>query len=659
MKFIKVNDETHKKLKDFCKGKKFFMQEWVEYVVETNIKNNLINMYEKFIENLEDIITVKKVEDINYNLMYIDYRYDDKPKPKPKEKLETFSFKLTGDNINALRKYLETVGEYSYFNTPGKRNVEDIKKEPQNKEGVIQYLTRSRIDGSPIFKAYRCNPEKIDKFQTSFNQSLNTFAENEDIASVFSKLPGTPLEIGGLKNPSVELIRTLEDHLVSVQNEDNTIFEEDLPEGIMAPKVTTKKGKIPLRDDENLDEVLELDFLKKIDELAEISFQKDKGMSSSLYFDVAGDLDFDTVHIPSMERDMMISRRFITKIKNASNFIAVNGRIGPAKYVVIPTKYMYLLEGNQLSTHNIEDEEDKFKHLKKEGMLAGMVVYSSDKIDDVIVYRNNNIDQPGVVAMYNKDCGLNELNFEFVEIGFFPHLQFIKIKMKNSINLISPSKQIEDTFNGFSFINLNNEALPYDLQDIEVSSTIKEKEKQDISELGIDIDNQMFSVLSNELMMSVMKDCLVSLFNLPNKTIEYSYDVQTQMVKNTKEHQQNIYELIKGDNFVITNGAMASMLGDLSGYSMMDPMTVNMSGLLYPMGKVGNATIFVDPYMQYNDNRILVFDNAVTLDFNKLILTDIKESDEKLTICGAYKIQIPDDISIKLINIKDTEYTLM
>lgn len=46
-----------------------------------------------------------------------------------------------------------------------------------------------------------------------------------------------------------------------------------------------------------------------------------------------------------------------------------------------------------------------------------------DSVDDLILYRKNSSDQPGLILAHTEN------EYEFVEIGFYPNKQFFKIKL--------------------------------------------------------------------------------------------------------------------------------------------------------------------------------------------------------------------------------------
>jgi hypothetical protein len=59
--------------------------------------------------------------------------------------------------------------------------------------------------------------------------------------------------------------------------------------------------------------------------------------------------------------------------------------------------------------------------------------------------------------------------------------------------------------------------------------------------------------------------------------------------------------------YLITNGGLAAALQDIAGYTI-NPVKskLNGQGQLYPVGSIGDISIYVDPYMRYNDNRIVL-----------------------------------------------------
>lgn len=92
-----------------------------------------------------------------------------------------------------------------------------------------------------------------------------------------------------------------------------------------------------------------------------------------------------------------------TKIKNASNIIAVTGRYGHAEIILISKKNYEKL--------GLEEIKNEYEFL------------FTDFVKDIILYRKNNYNQPGLIMFYNK----RKLSFE--KIGFYPEKQYLKIKL--------------------------------------------------------------------------------------------------------------------------------------------------------------------------------------------------------------------------------------
>jgi hypothetical protein len=176
---------------------------------------------------------------------------------------------------------------------------------------------------------------------------------------------------------------------------------------------------------------------------------------------------------------------------------------------------------------------------------------------------------------------------------------------------------------------------------IEISTALKRTEIEDIkANLGIDIVQKMESILVNELSQTISKQIVDKLFEMgdlnresapgyvndQSTTVfdlnvdeylgataspggETSHAVQRRLV--TKILHASNYLATEGRvgpaQFVVTNGRLAAALADISGYTINPTKSsVNSTGQLYPMGTIGDVQIYVDPYMLYSDNRMLV-----------------------------------------------------
>jgi hypothetical protein len=101
------------------------------------------------------------------------------------------------------------------------------------------------------------------------------------------------------------------------------------------------------------------------------------------------------------------NEKLYIKIKNGRFFIAANGRIGKATNLLVS-----------------EDNYNKYE-LKSICEELQLTVLFDDSVKDLFLYRINSIDtQPGLVLTHFND------KYEFVQIGFLPEKQFLKIELK-------------------------------------------------------------------------------------------------------------------------------------------------------------------------------------------------------------------------------------
>jgi hypothetical protein len=178
---------------------------------------------------------------------------------------------------------------------------------------------------------------------------------------------------------------------------------------------------------------------------------------------------------------------------------------------------------------------------------------------------------------------------------------------------------------------------------IEVSSALRRTEIEDIkANTGMDIVQKMESILVNELSQTISKQIVAKIFEMGalnrtssaplrlaalNATASTIFDLDTSYAgaaylggETTHAVQRKlITKMAHASNFIategrvgpaqfaVTNGGLAAALMDIAGYTINPTKSkVNGSGQLYPVGQIGDIQIYVDPYMKYNDNRIVI-----------------------------------------------------
>lgn len=177
--------------------------------------------------------------------------------------------------------------------------------------------------------------------------------------------------------------------------------------------------------------------------------------------------------------------------------------------------------------------------------------------------------------------------------------------------------------------------------DVEISSSLKRTQIEDIkAATGMDIVQKLESVLVNELTQTISKQIIAKITELADKNriawttpqtagvSKFDYNVDTYLVagaatpggETTHSMQRKLIAKINNaSNFIategrvgpaqylVTNGNLASVIQDVAGYTL-NPVKANLNsnGQLFPMGNVGNISIYVDPYQRWDDNRIFL-----------------------------------------------------
>ncbi len=93
-----------------------------------------------------------------------------------------------------------------------------------------------------------------------------------------------------------------------------------------------------------------------------------------------------------------------SKIREASYNIAIEGRFGEANRMLIST-YNY----NKYFFKNV------FIH-------TGIEIIFDDSVTDIIIYRKNEPDQPGIILIHNKEM------YDILSIGLYPEKHYVRIE---------------------------------------------------------------------------------------------------------------------------------------------------------------------------------------------------------------------------------------
>jgi hypothetical protein len=172
---------------------------------------------------------------------------------------------------------------------------------------------------------------------------------------------------------------------------DEPDFEANPGQVVIAPKVFTKT--LTLGKEYIDDQQIKNDFINTICRLSDLNIENKEELYGKFSFTHN---DEETIDVNQ--------RNLVRNINNASNLIATEGRVGPGQYFLVS-----------------KDNYEKYNLY----MITGYLKPIFHDIDDIVIFRKNLIDQPGVVCIKNPMSN----KYEIVDIGFYPQKQCAKIKI--------------------------------------------------------------------------------------------------------------------------------------------------------------------------------------------------------------------------------------
>lgn len=465
-----------------------------------------------------DLVAVKPTPGPKIDLLFIDFRYDDTRDGDADERPQVF--KLNATNITNIKTAMLTGtgntilqstgglqnGPYYYaINAAGTASLSAATVStslPSNKEGVVEFLGFSRIDGFPMFRAFR-------QFNTAhtavgsansvfqFDQTRNTFSGTSSMLSQITDISGL-----SVTSPSVELVSALEDHIPGFsanwaqygsgfngQYPMDRGMDDDSYAGVIGPKISSKTvavGTIEVSSALRRTEIEDIkantgmDIVQKMESILvnELSQTISKQIVAKIF--ELGDLnrtsaplytgatplagqtifDLNTAYVSIAgiggETTHAVQRKLITKIAHASNFIATEGRVGPAQYLITNGGLAAAL--SDIAGYTINPTKNKMNasgQLYPVGSIGDISIYVDPYMryndNRIVLGRKNNPDQPGIIfvpyLMAQSISIISEATFAprmllrsryaVTEVGWFPQKQFMTIKVTDASGLLN------------------------------------------------------------------------------------------------------------------------------------------------------------------------------------------------------------------------------
>lgn len=449
-----------------------------------------------------DLVAVKPAAGPKIDLLYVDFAYDDTQLGNADERPQVF--KLNATNLSAIKAGLtaafaagnitETQGGltnrmWTSINAAGVTNLPGtvVYNEPTgSKEGVTEFLGFSRIDGYPIFRAYRQFNTAHTAVNTAqvtwnFDQTRNTFNPTQSMVSQITTIVGVTVSGG-----AIELVSALEDQLPGFVTNwtqggkypmDRGTDDSTYP-GIIAPRVSSKtiavgtievSSALKRTEIEDIKANTGMDIVQKMESILvnELSQTISKQIVSKIF--EMGDLnrtsapmrnatdtifDLNTSYVsggPGGETTHAVQRKLITKILHASNYIATEGRVGPAQFLVTNGGLAAALM--DIAGYTINPSKNKMNgagQLYPVGTIGDISIYVDPymKYNDnrIVLGRKNNPDQPGIIfvpyLMAQSISIISEATFAprmllrsryaVAEVGWYPQKQYMTIRVTDN-----------------------------------------------------------------------------------------------------------------------------------------------------------------------------------------------------------------------------------
>lgn len=447
-----------------------------------------------------DLVAVKPTPGPKIDLLYIDFQYDDVADPNNNERPQVF--KLNATNVSTIVGELrlgmsaslisETTGGltggrmFINISTPGAATL----VEPATKTGIVEFLGFSRIDGLPMFRAFRqANSVGVSSYASApyqFDATKNTFGPTTSMVAQLVNVLTTTV-VGG----AIELISALEDHIPGfVSNFTdggkypmNREDDDARYSGVIGPKVSSKSiavGTVEVSsalrrtEIEDIKSNTGIDIVQKMESVLvnELSQTISKQIISKVF--EMGELnrasaplrgantifDLDTAYAGSGvvggETTHAVQRKLITKIAHASNFIATEGRVGPAQFLVTNGGLAAsLMDIVGYTVNSFKSKMNGAGQLYPVGQIGDITIYVDPymKYNDnrVVLGRKNNPDQPGIIFVpYLMAQSINIISeatfaprmllrsrYAVAEVGFYPQKQYMTIRVTDADGLLN------------------------------------------------------------------------------------------------------------------------------------------------------------------------------------------------------------------------------
>ena len=462
-----------------------------------------------------DLVAVKPTPGPKIDLLYIDFQYDDTRSTDGDERPQVFKLQastpakqtaIANELIRVLGSATQTTGGLqggrvfvTDFSASSAGNVTATDPATATKFRKLEFLGFSRVDGYPMFRAWRqANTAHTATAVAanngtgafwSFDQTRNSFSPTQSMADQLIFV-GTASASGS----TIQLVSALEDHIPGFSaNWTSKLSSGDYPmdrqsdddsyAGVIGPKISSKTiavGTIEVSSALRRTEIEDIkantgmDIVQKMESILvnELSQTISKQIVAKIFemgnlnrdnaptktSDGTPLFDLDTAYAGNVggETTHAVQRKLITRIAHASNFIATEGRVGPAQYLITNGGLAAALQ--DVAGYTINPVKSKLNgqgQLYPVGSIGDIAIYVDPYMryndNRIVLGRKNNADQPGIIfvpyLMAQSISVISEATFAprmllrsryaVAEVGWFPQKQFMTIKVTDADQLLN------------------------------------------------------------------------------------------------------------------------------------------------------------------------------------------------------------------------------
>jgi hypothetical protein len=456
-----------------------------------------------------DLVAVKPTPGPKIDLLYIDFQYDD-VSLESNERPQVF--KLSGTGVSTVITNLTadvaaaamslvtgglSGGRLFYGITAS--GVGPLTSQPATLTNIVEFLGFSRIDGYPMFRAFRQANTAGQFNYFAFNAALNTFASTGSMASQIITIGGDAVSA-----LTIDLVSALEDHIPGFSSNWTSAStggasgtypmsrqaDDDSYSGVIGPKISSKTVAVgtievssALRRTEiedikantgmdivqkmesilvnELSQTISKQIVAKIFEMGALNAASAPAANGSAPGSAVTIFDLDTEYAATAnvlggETTHAVQRKLITKIAHASNYIATEGRVGPAQYLITNGGLAASLQ--DIAGYTINPVKSKLNgqgQLYPVGSIGDISIYVDPYMryndNRIVLGRKNNPDQPGIIfvpyLMAQSISVISEATFAprmllrsryaVTEVGWYPQKQYMTITVKDTNQLLN------------------------------------------------------------------------------------------------------------------------------------------------------------------------------------------------------------------------------